>query len=125
MKRALTVLVCGWLAGCEPSASRETWKEYKLAGGSFSVKLPCPPTEKISTLRLPPGNADQHTISSTQNGCVYKVMYLDYPDTRFRMPDPDGVLDNVSEGSASAINGRIANLKTISIGGYPRSRFHH
>ena len=123
MKAALSIVACltGLLAGCVQNTSSETWKEYKLADGSFSVKLPGPPTEKISTLKLPPGNADQHTYSSSQSGYVYKVMCLDYP--LIRITDPNGVLDNICEGSASAVGGHVAKLTTISLASHPGRDF--
>jgi hypothetical protein len=117
MKTALLILCCflGLLTGCEEAIPSSAWKEYKLAEASFSVKLPGPPTERKSTLKLPPGNADQHTFSSSGNGSVYKVMYVDYPDSPMRMMDPDSVLDNVCEGSAEALSGHVSKMRTISL----------
>ena len=126
MKTALAIVISFLMAlpiGCEQNSSSELWKEYKLAGDSFSVKLPGPPARKVSTLKLPPGDTDQYAFTSRNKGCLYKVMYLDYPDSPLRIRDADSILDTVCEGSSSAINGHAAALKTISASGYPGREF--
>jgi TonB family protein len=125
-KFLLTLVLCGVAAELSaafgqnpapqfPEANAQNWKEFKSAGGQFTVLMPGVPAEE----RLAKyDNVVMHLFNLRTNA-EYAVGYADYAEAFEGTERITAFMDRVRDGGVMGIGGTLVEWKDLPFEGHP------
>src|SRR4026209_75082 len=96
-------------------------QSFTSPGGGFTISTPGNPKESVQTVDSAAGPLELHQFLVEDGNNAYIVMYNDYP----KVPsDQEVFFNNVRDGGANAVKGKVTKEKVISRQGFPGRAFH-
>lgn len=112
---ALILAACG-----SKASSMENWKDYPLADGSFTVKIPADPTCHDQPI----------AAGITASMCMTETEHTGMMTSVTKMPaglgdkvDLNTLLDNAMNGASKNVNGTISSSNDITVNGVKGREF--
>jgi hypothetical protein len=95
-------------------------ESFTSSAGGFSIYMPGTPKESVQYVDSAAGKLELHQFTVEDGNIAYIVMYNDYP----RTPESqETFFNNVRDGGANAVKGKVTKEKVISRQGYPGRAF--
>ncbi len=121
MRHLIWLPVLLLLAGCDvnrvPPASE--WQSFTTSNGLLTLKFPGEPRVIEKPLSLPQGEVTGEFVAWEGKKLVFMANALKLPGEADDTVETAEVLDQMANGAAGAVNGRIAEQTDVTIDGIP------
>jgi len=91
-----------------------------LEGGSFTVALPCSPTEDRQRVKTASGQLEVNVfLAEDKNNTSYVVSYSDLPEAETKKGTEQKRLDFARDGAVAKARGKLRSEKPVELAGHP------